>query len=52
MADKKFIIEVRTAGFAKANRDMGNLDTSSKSYDKTAGKCAVQPMDCKAPLVH
>jgi hypothetical protein len=38
MADKKFIIEVRTKGFAKANRDMGKLDTSSKSYDKTAGR--------------
>ena len=38
MADKKFIIEVRTKGFAKANRDMGKLDTSSKSYDKTADR--------------
>jgi len=38
MADKKFIIEVRTKGFAKANRDMGNLDTSSKSYNKTADR--------------
>ena len=38
MADKKFIIEVRTKGFAKANRDMGKLDTSSKSYEKTADR--------------
>ena len=38
MADKKFIIEVRTKGFAKANRDMGKLDTSSKSYNKTADR--------------
>jgi len=38
MADKKFIIEVRTKGFAKANRDMGKLDTSSKSYEKTTGR--------------
>jgi hypothetical protein len=38
MADKKFIIEVRTKGFAKANRDVGKLDKSSKSYEKTAGK--------------
>jgi hypothetical protein len=38
MADKKFIIEVRTKGFAKANRDMGQLDTSSKSYNKTADR--------------
>jgi len=38
MADKKFIIEVRTKGFAKANRDMGKLDTSSKSYSKTTDR--------------
>tara|TARA_R110000803_G_scaffold3866_2_gene13198 strand:- start:54 stop:2396 length:2343 start_codon:yes stop_codon:yes gene_type:complete len=38
MAEKKFIIEVRTAGFAKANRDMGKLDTSSKSYNTTADR--------------
>ena len=38
MADKKFIIEVRTKGFAKANRDMGKLATSSKSYSKTTDR--------------
>lgn len=38
MAEKKFIIEVRTKGFAKANRDMGKLDTSSKSYEKTTDR--------------
>ena len=36
MAEKKFIIEVRTKGFARATKDFKNLDTNGKQYVKTA----------------
>jgi hypothetical protein len=35
MAEKKFIIEVRTKGFARATRDFKNLDTNGKQYVET-----------------
>ena len=35
MADKKFIIEVRTAGFRKANKDVDKLTTSTQRYRKS-----------------
>lgn len=38
MAEKKFIIEVRSKGFAKATRDFDKLDTSTRSYNKTADR--------------
>ena len=36
MAEKRFIIEVRTKGFARATRDFKNLDTNGKQYVETA----------------
>lgn len=36
MAEKKFIIEVRTKGFARGTRDFKNLDTNGKQYVETA----------------
>jgi len=36
MAEKKFIIEVRTKGFARATKDFKNLDTNGKQYVETA----------------
>ncbi|MDB2505770.1 tape measure protein [bacterium] len=38
MAEKKFIIEVRTKGFARATKDIKDLDTNSKKYNRTADK--------------
>lgn len=35
MADKKFIIEVRTAGFRKANKDLETVTTSTRRYQKS-----------------
>ncbi len=38
MAEKRFIIEVRSKGFAKATRDFDKLDKSTKSYNRTADR--------------
>ena len=35
MAEKKFIIEVRTKGFSRATRDFDNIEKSSKNFNKT-----------------
>ena len=35
MAEKRFIIEVRTKGFSRATRDFDKLDKSSSNFDKT-----------------
>jgi hypothetical protein len=35
MADKKFIIEVRTAGFRKANKDLETVTKSTRRYQKS-----------------
>ena len=35
MAEKKFIIEVRTKGFSRATRDFKNLDTNTKQAKKS-----------------
>ena len=35
MAEKKFIIEVRTKGFARANRNFKQLNTDGKKYVET-----------------
>jgi hypothetical protein len=36
MADKKFIIEVRTKGFSRATKDFKDLDKNTKDYNKAA----------------
>ena len=38
MADKKFIIEVRSKGFGKSTREIKRLEKSTKQYDKTTGQ--------------
>ena len=35
MAEKRFIIEVRTKGFSRATRDFDNIEKSSKNFNKT-----------------
>lgn len=35
MAEKKFIIEVRTKGFSRATKDIKDLDTNSRKYNRT-----------------
>ena len=45
MAEKRFIIEVRTKGFARATRDFKNLDTNGKQYVETANECAIKTKD-------
>ena len=35
MAEKRFIIEVRTKGFSRATRDFSNIEKSSKNFNKT-----------------
>ena len=35
MAEKRFIIEVRTKGFSRATKDFDKLDKSSSNFDKT-----------------
>ena len=36
MAEKKFIIEVRTKGFSRATRDFKTLEKNTKSYERAA----------------
>lgn len=38
MADKKFIIEVRTKGFSRATKDFKDLDKNTKDYNKAADR--------------
>jgi hypothetical protein len=45
MADKKFIIEVRTAGFPKAKKQLDNLEKSTRRYGKTTESARKQNKD-------
>ena len=36
MAEKRFIIEVRSKGFSRATRDFKTLEKNTKSYEKAA----------------
>tara|TARA_R110000803_G_scaffold153330_2_gene218222 strand:- start:11377 stop:13341 length:1965 start_codon:yes stop_codon:yes gene_type:complete len=38
MAEKKFIIEVRTKGFTRATKNVKNLDKDTQSYNKAANR--------------
>jgi hypothetical protein len=38
MAEKKFIIEVRSKGFSRATRDFKNLEKNTKDYNKAADR--------------
>ena len=38
MAEKRFIIEVRSKGFSRATRDFKELDKKTKDYNKTADR--------------
>jgi hypothetical protein len=38
MADKKFIIEVRTKGFSRATKDFQDLDKNTRDYNKAADR--------------
>ena len=38
MAEKRFIIEVRSKGFSRATRDFKNLEKNTKDYNKAADR--------------